>query len=84
MKVTVKDVEHIAGLSRLTIPESEMEKFTEQFNQILNYADILEKIDTEGIERTADKQRIPRGCCKTGRIPRGRAEKRACRIQRRL
>ena len=27
MKVTVKDVEHIAGLSRLTIPESEMEKF---------------------------------------------------------
>ena len=50
MKVTVKDVEHIAGLSRLTIPESEMEKFTEQFNQILNYADILEKIDTEGIE----------------------------------
>ena len=50
MKVTVKDVEHIAGLSRLTIPESEMEKFTEQFNQILNYADILEKIDTEGIK----------------------------------
>ena len=45
MKVTVKDVEHIAGLSRLTIPESEMEKFTEQFNQILNYADILEGIE---------------------------------------
>ena len=42
MKVTVKDVEHIAGLSRLTIQESEMEK----------YADILEKIDTEGIEPT--------------------------------
>lgn len=51
MKVTVKDVEHIAGLSRLTIPESEMEKFTEQFNQILNYADILEKIDTEALSR---------------------------------
>ena len=45
MKVTTKDVEHIARLSRLTIPESEMEKFTEQFNQILNYADILEKVD---------------------------------------
>lgn len=27
-----------------------MEKFTEQFNQILNYADILQKLDTEGIE----------------------------------
>ena len=41
MKVTTKDVEYIAQLSRLTIPEGEMEKFTEQFNQILNYADIL-------------------------------------------
>lgn len=35
MKVTTKDVEYIAQLSRLTIPEGEMEKFTEQFNQIL-------------------------------------------------
>lgn len=53
MKVTTKDVEYIAQLSRLTIPESEMEKFTEQFNQILNYADILNELDTKGIESTA-------------------------------
>ena len=53
MKVTTKDVEYIAQLSRLTIPESEMEKFTEQFNQILNYADILNELDTKGIEPTA-------------------------------
>lgn len=50
MKVTTKDVQHIASLSRLTIPDSEMEKFTEQFNQILNYADILQELDTTGIE----------------------------------
>ena len=48
MKVTTKDVEYIAQLSRLTIPEGE----TEQFNQILNYADILQKLDTAGIEPT--------------------------------
>ena len=54
MKVTTKDVEYIAQLSRLTIPEGEMEKFTEQFNQILNYADILNKLDTTGIEPTAN------------------------------
>lgn len=54
MKVTTKDVENIAQLSRLTIPEGEMEKFTEQFNQILNYADILNKLDTTGIEPTAN------------------------------
>lgn len=52
MKVTTKDVEYIAGLSRLTIPEDQMEKFTEQFNQILSYADILQKLDTTGIEPT--------------------------------
>ena len=52
MKVTTKDVEYIVQLSRLTIPEGEMEKFTEQFNQILNYADILQKLDTAGIEPT--------------------------------
>ncbi|MDD4320015.1 MAG: Asp-tRNA(Asn)/Glu-tRNA(Gln) amidotransferase subunit GatC [Acidaminococcaceae bacterium] len=52
MKVTAKEVKHIANLSRLTVPDSEMEKFTEQFNQILNYADILQKLDTKGIEPT--------------------------------
>ena len=52
MKVSAEDVKHIAQLSRLTVPASEMEVFTEQFNQILNYADILEKIDTTGIEPT--------------------------------
>lgn len=53
MKVSAEDVAYIAQLSRLTVPESELEKFTEQFNQILNYADILEHIDTTGIEPTA-------------------------------
>jgi len=53
MKVTENDVKYIAALSRLVVPESEMSMFTQQFNQILNYADILEKVDTEGIEPTA-------------------------------
>ena len=52
MKVTEKDVKYIAQLSRLVVADSEMQKFTEQFNQILNYADILQKLDTEGIEPT--------------------------------
>ena len=52
MKVTEKDVKYIAALSRLEISDEEMPKFTEHFNQILNYADILEKVDTTGIEPT--------------------------------
>ena len=50
MKVTAKDVRHIANLSRLSIADSEMDTYTEQFNQILNYADILQELDTKGIE----------------------------------
>ena len=53
MKVTKDDVEHIAVLSRLTVPENELDKFTEQFNQILDYADKLQQLDTKGIEPTA-------------------------------
>ena len=52
MKVTEKDVRYIAELSRLEISEEEMPMFTEQFNQILEYADILEKVDMAGIEPT--------------------------------
>lgn len=52
MKVTATDVKYIAQLSRLKVPEADLEETTKQFNQILNYADILEKIDTAGIEPT--------------------------------
>ena len=37
MKVTVKDVEHIAGLSRLTITKIAMAKDKAHVKQILNY-----------------------------------------------
>ncbi|MBQ0067334.1 MAG: Asp-tRNA(Asn)/Glu-tRNA(Gln) amidotransferase subunit GatC, partial [Phascolarctobacterium sp.] len=37
----------------LTVPEGELEKFTENFNQILNYVDKLQKLDTKGVEPTA-------------------------------
>lgn len=53
MSVSKEDVKHIAVLSRLTVPEGELDKFTEQFNQILDYADKMQKLDTTGIEPTA-------------------------------
>lgn len=53
MSVSKEDVKHIAVLSRLTVPEGELDKFTEQFNQILDYADKMQKLDTKGIEPTA-------------------------------
>ena len=53
MSVSKEDVKHIAVLSRLTVPENELDKFTEQFNQILDYVDKMQKLDTTGIEPTA-------------------------------
>ena len=32
------------------LPADELEKFEDQFNQILNYAEILKQVDTTGIE----------------------------------
>jgi aspartyl-tRNA(Asn)/glutamyl-tRNA(Gln) amidotransferase subunit C len=50
MKVSAEEVKYIAQLSRLSVPETELQAFTEQFNQILNYADILQNLDSDGIE----------------------------------
>ncbi|SDF36007.1 Asp-tRNA(Asn)/Glu-tRNA(Gln) amidotransferase subunit GatC [Sporolituus thermophilus] len=53
MKITRTDVEQVALLSRLEISDQEAERFTQQLNAILEYMDVLNKVDTEGIEPTA-------------------------------
>ncbi len=53
MKITRKDVEHVALLSRLELGENDVEKFTGQLNAILDYIDVLNKVDTAGVEPTA-------------------------------
>lgn len=53
MKITRKDVEHVALLSRLELGENDVEKFTGQLNAILDYIDVLSKVDTAGVEPTA-------------------------------
>ncbi len=50
MSVTIKDVEHIAKLAKLEFSESEKEKFTHQFNDILKYMEELNSVDTTNIE----------------------------------
>lgn len=53
LKITRQDVEHVALLSRLELAETDVEKFTGQLNAILDYADVLKQVDTEGVEPTA-------------------------------
>ncbi len=50
MSVTVKDVEHIAGLARLEFTPEERETFLRQFNEILAYMEQLNQLDTSNVE----------------------------------
>jgi aspartyl-tRNA(Asn)/glutamyl-tRNA(Gln) amidotransferase subunit C len=50
MAVTIKDVEYIADLARLKFSQEELEYFTKQLNQILEYMDKLNELDTDNVE----------------------------------
>jgi aspartyl-tRNA(Asn)/glutamyl-tRNA(Gln) amidotransferase subunit C len=49
-KITEQEVKKIAGLSRLSLTKSELKKRTEDMNNILNYMDTLNEIDTEDVQ----------------------------------
>jgi aspartyl-tRNA(Asn)/glutamyl-tRNA(Gln) amidotransferase subunit C len=52
MKITKKEVDHVALLARLKFSESEKERFTTQLNTILEYMDKLKELDTSQVEPT--------------------------------
>jgi aspartyl-tRNA(Asn)/glutamyl-tRNA(Gln) amidotransferase subunit C len=47
------EVLKVALLARLQLSESELEKFTEQLNQIMGYVEQLQQLDTEEVEPMA-------------------------------
>jgi aspartyl-tRNA(Asn)/glutamyl-tRNA(Gln) amidotransferase subunit C len=53
MSLTKAEVEHVARLARLELSESEKEEFTWQLNEILDFVEKLNKLDTSNIEPTA-------------------------------
>lgn len=53
MAVSANDIRWVAHLARLEFAESDIEHFTEQFNNILKYVDQLKSVDTSGIEPLA-------------------------------
>ncbi len=46
--ISEKEVKSISGLADITIPETELGEFTSRFNNILEYFDILDKVEAEG------------------------------------
>lgn len=53
MKISREDVQHVGYLARLRLGEREIEMFTTQLNAILEYAALLEELDTDGVPPTA-------------------------------
>jgi len=50
MALTIKEVEHVAMLARLSLSEDEKKRFGEQLSSILNYADTLNVLPTDDVE----------------------------------
>ena len=53
MSVTLKDVEHVAALARLSFSDEEKVKLTSELNDILTYMEQLNKLDTTNVEPLA-------------------------------
>lgn len=51
-KLTEKDVKHIAKLAELPLTLEETTKFQNQLSETLNYIEILNSVDTKGINPT--------------------------------
>ena len=53
MKLSKKEVEHIANLARLKLSDDDADKYSHQLSDILNYIEKMQSVDTEGVEPTS-------------------------------
>lgn len=53
MKITLEEVERVAKLSRLELSSAEKEEYTKDLNSILDYMEMLNRVDTANVEPTA-------------------------------
>lgn len=53
MSVSIEQVEKIAKLAKLSFSEQEKKIFVDQFNQVLEYMEKLNELDTQHVEPTS-------------------------------
>lgn len=53
MALTLDEVRHIAKLARLKLSDDEVEKFSTQLTDILDWVQMLNEVDTDGVEETS-------------------------------
>jgi aspartyl-tRNA(Asn)/glutamyl-tRNA(Gln) amidotransferase subunit C len=52
MHLTTDEVRHVAELAKLRLKEEEIQQFTRQLSAILDYAEILQQVDTSHVPPT--------------------------------
>lgn len=52
-KLSAKDVEHVAKLSKLKLKKSEVEKFRKQLSEVINYINHLNEVNTNNVTPTS-------------------------------
>ena len=53
MKISRDDVLYVADLARLELDEASIDAFAEQIANILDYVDMLNRVDTDGVSPTS-------------------------------
>lgn len=53
MKLTKDQVLHVAKLARIGLDEKQIQKFQKELSSILDYVEMLNEVDTKGIEPTS-------------------------------
>ncbi len=52
MKLTLDEVKHVAELAKLHLTDAEVAEYAEQLSAILDYAEMLQEVDTSDIPPT--------------------------------
>ena len=52
MQLTTEEVRHVAELAKLALTEEEIVQYTQQLSAILDYATLLQAVDTSGVPPT--------------------------------
>lgn len=53
MNITREDIIHLANLSKLNLSDEEIEKYTENMKDIVEFANTINEVDTENTEISA-------------------------------
>ena len=52
MRLSIEEVRHIALLARVAMTDEELERMRDQMSNILEQFDVLQQVDTKGVEPT--------------------------------